>query len=132
VLPAPISTPCKPTLKTALDLASGCHRAYLQADDHTRRLLNQALFKAIYIDEDGVRAELTEPFKTLLGPEVLQAADRGQQRAEAWSPSAAAECPIEGEGGHSGVRHNWSAAYIRRIRAQAQNGQTCAIQQGAG
>jgi hypothetical protein len=31
-------------LKTALDLAGDCHRAYLQGGDHTRRLLNQALF----------------------------------------------------------------------------------------
>jgi hypothetical protein len=57
--------------KFALDLASDCHRAYLQADDRTRRLLNQALFDMIYIDEDGVRAALTEPFKTLLGPASL-------------------------------------------------------------
>ncbi|SDI89756.1 Site-specific DNA recombinase [Frankineae bacterium MT45] len=54
-------------LKTALDFASNCHAAYLRANDHTRRLLNQAFFEKLYIEEDGVRGYFAGPFKTLLG-----------------------------------------------------------------
>lgn len=81
-------------LKLALDLAGDCHRAYLQADDRTRRLLNQALFDMLYIDEDGVRAALAEPFKTLLGPEVMGAAPRGHRPRPA-APSTA-KAPTKG------------------------------------
>ena len=118
-------------LQFALDLAGDCHRAYLQADDHTRRLLNQALFEMIYIDEDGVRAALAEPFKTLLGPDVMDAAGRGR-RPKAAAPSTA-KVPINGPKSRSDVRHDWSAAYIRRIRAERlKTNKPAPDQRGAG
>jgi site-specific DNA recombinase len=53
-------------LKVALNFASDCHRAYVQASDHVRRRFNQAFFTHIYVDEDTVRTELAEPFRMLL------------------------------------------------------------------
>ena len=59
-------------LADTLDLTRDCHGAYLQANDHTRRLFNQAFFAKIYIDEDdetrerSVRVDYNEPFDHLL------------------------------------------------------------------
>jgi site-specific DNA recombinase len=61
-------------LVAALDLARDCHGAYLAADPYLRRLFNQAFFTHLYIDEDGVHAELAEPFGLLLDGKVLDAA----------------------------------------------------------
>jgi hypothetical protein len=51
-----------------------------------------------------------------LGPEVVDASGRGHQ------PKAAApgtpDAPTEALRSRAGVRHDWSAAYIRHIRAQ--------------
>ena len=55
-----------------LDLTRDCHSAYLQANDHTRCLFNQAFFAKIYFDEDDetreqtVRVNYNEPFDSLL------------------------------------------------------------------
>ncbi|MGH3630851.1 MAG: recombinase family protein [Sciscionella sp.] len=54
-------------LARALDLAEDCHTAYLSAEPALRRLFNQAFFTRLYIDQDGVRGELAEPFDVLLG-----------------------------------------------------------------
>lgn len=119
-------------LRTALDLASDCHRAYVHADDQTRRLLNQALFEAIYIDEDGAHATLAEPFRTLLGPEVMEAVDRGEEPAEAPAPSAS-KCTPKKQESRASARHDWSTAYIRRIRAQRPRpNKTLTVQHGEG
>ncbi len=54
-------------LQRALDLAGDCGRAYAEAPDDIRRAMNQALFTAIYVEDDQhVRGELAEPFKTIL------------------------------------------------------------------
>ncbi len=54
-------------LADCLDLARDCHAAYLQADDNTRRLFNQAFFHKIYIDEDDtVRFDYNPPYDQLL------------------------------------------------------------------
>ncbi len=59
-------------LADTLDLTRDCHTAYLEANDSTRRLFNQAFFARIYIDEDDetreqtVRVDYNEPFDTLL------------------------------------------------------------------
>ena len=59
-------------LADTLDLTRDCHGAYLQANDHTRRLFNQAFFAKIYIDEDdetrerSVRVDYNQPFDHLL------------------------------------------------------------------
>lgn len=60
------------TLADTLDLTRDCHVAYLEANDRTRRLFNQAFFAKIYIDEDDetrertVRVDYNEPFDNLL------------------------------------------------------------------
>jgi DNA invertase Pin-like site-specific DNA recombinase len=103
-------------LKTALDFATDCHRAYLAANHQTRRLLNQALFEALYIEIDGVRASFAEPFKTMLGPEVMRAVGRQGETAHK------AEEPAAVSAGNKSVVHvvrqDWSAVYLRHIRAQ--------------
>ncbi len=59
-------------LADTLDLTRDCHTAYLEADNSTRRLFNQAFFAKIYIDEDDetreqtVRVDYNEPFDHLL------------------------------------------------------------------
>ncbi len=59
-------------LADTLDLTRDCHSAYLEANDSTRRLFNQAFFAKIYIDEDdetrerSVRVDYNEPFDSLL------------------------------------------------------------------
>jgi site-specific DNA recombinase len=59
-------------LAEALDLTRDCHAAYLEANEPTRRLFNQAFFTKIYIDEDepnrqrSVRVDYNQPFDNLL------------------------------------------------------------------
>jgi hypothetical protein len=59
-------------LTDTLDLTRDCHAAYLEANDSTRRLFNQAFFAKIYIDEDyetrerTVRVDYNSPFDDLL------------------------------------------------------------------
>lgn len=59
-------------LADTLDLTRDCHAAYLEANDSTRRLFNQAFFAKIYIDEDDetrertVRVDYNSPFDDLL------------------------------------------------------------------
>ena len=54
-------------LDQALDLIEDCQTAYLQATDPVRRLMNQAFFIRLLVDDDGVRGELAQPFATLVG-----------------------------------------------------------------
>ena len=59
------------TLSHAADWSS----AYAEATPTIRRQMNQAIFKAIYIDDEGnVTSEYNEPFDLLLGPELTKAA----------------------------------------------------------
>ncbi|HWY90813.1 MAG TPA: hypothetical protein VNY31_09105, partial [Solirubrobacteraceae bacterium] len=55
------------TLDLALEiLREDLHDLYLRADDTIRRLLNQAIFNALYLgDETVINVELTEPFAAL-------------------------------------------------------------------
>ena len=59
-------------LADTLDLTRDCYAAYLEANDSTRRLFNQAFFAKIYIDEDDetrertVRVDYNQPFDNLL------------------------------------------------------------------
>ena len=59
-------------LADTLDLTRDCHAAYLEANENTRRLFNQAFFTRIYIDEDdesrerSVRVDYNQPFDDLL------------------------------------------------------------------
>ncbi len=55
------------TVEHAVREAEDCHRAYLQSDEHGRRLMNQAFFKRVLVTEDGVVGwEYSEPFATLM------------------------------------------------------------------
>jgi site-specific DNA recombinase len=101
------------------DQLGHCHRAYLDADPQTRRLFNQALFERLYLDEDGIRVRLAEPFKTLLGPEAMTVAGRrGDTGRQTSSSGQGAERAVIYESRAPVVGHDWSTAYIRHIRAQ--------------
>jgi site-specific DNA recombinase len=63
-------------LTVALTLLDHPQQGYLQARPHVRRLLNQAFFVKLYLEDDGLRAELAEPFATLLGPDLRAALAR--------------------------------------------------------
>ena len=55
------------TLNLALEIVSeDLQTLYKQADNNIRRLINQAIFKALYIcDDDITRTELAKPFAQL-------------------------------------------------------------------
>lgn len=56
-------------LKKALDLIENCGRTYKLADEHIKRIFNQALLGAIWIEMDGnITTELAEPFKSMIQP----------------------------------------------------------------
>jgi site-specific DNA recombinase len=84
------------TLDLALEMAQDCAKVYLQGTPLVRRLMNQGLFKKLYIGEDGSveRFEMTEPFGTLLDPGLLEqlAAERdGTTRPDAQANEAQQE-----------------------------------------
>ena len=55
------------SLVLALDLIEDCGHTYRLADDTTKRLLNQAIFKGFYIHSDSlITAELAEPYDQIL------------------------------------------------------------------
>ena len=56
-------------LGLALDLIEDCGRAYKSADEHIKRLFNQALFSRLLVNRDGgIVAEFTQPYHSLLSP----------------------------------------------------------------
>jgi hypothetical protein len=62
-------------LTKALSLVQECEAAYRDSPDRLRRQFNQAFFKRLPIDDEyKVTGELAEPFETLLGEEIRQAA----------------------------------------------------------
>ena len=62
-------------LTKALELARDCESAYREASDKVRRQFNQVFFRRLLIDDHyEVTGELEEPFETLLGDEIRQAA----------------------------------------------------------
>jgi site-specific DNA recombinase len=104
-------------LTVALDLATDCYRAYMDANDQTRRLLNQAFFERFYVDDEP-RADLAEPFRTLLGPEILQVAGFGGdagivigERAKTLNTTA----PSDSQPG-------WSLHHLRAMRRRTLAG----------
>ena len=70
-------------LDQALDLIEDCQAAYRQATDLVRRLMNQAFFVRLLVDDNGVRGELAEPFATLVSLVAVQ----GPQRNPLTGPS---------------------------------------------
>lgn len=62
----------------ALTLLEDPQAAYLRSDEHQRRLFNQAIFQALYVEEDKITGhELREPFARL---HALQAAREDASR----------------------------------------------------
>ncbi len=56
-------------LQKAFDLVEDCGRTYKYAEDHIKRIINQALCERIWIEPDGnVTADFAEPFKTIVAP----------------------------------------------------------------
>ncbi|WP_352231285.1 recombinase zinc beta ribbon domain-containing protein [Actinomadura sp. NBRC 104412] len=49
----------------ALTLLTDPQGAYLRSDDHQRRLMNQGIFQALYVEEDTITSQLREPFASL-------------------------------------------------------------------
>jgi site-specific DNA recombinase len=98
-------------LADTLDLTRDCHAAYLEADDNTRRLFNQAFFSKIYIDEDDqtrertVRMEYNQPFDDLLSrlvpAKVHQGLQAEKQSSRLDARTGGSQCssgPLEGQG----------------------------------
>ena len=56
-------------LSEALELMEDCGRTYRLAEDHLKKLLNQAIFSKLWIEKDGrVTAEFAKPFDVLVTP----------------------------------------------------------------
>jgi hypothetical protein len=56
-------------LGKALDMIENCGRTYRLAEDHIKKILNQALGVNIWIGSEGkITTELSEPFKSMLQP----------------------------------------------------------------
>lgn len=77
-------------LDQALMIAGNCAREYLATEvtPAIRRMFNQGLFRALYIDPGGEveRYELTEPFATVLDPNLLS--DLAEEREAGRQPDA--------------------------------------------
>ena len=61
-------------LQAELDYATNWSKGYMRAGQHERRLFNQAFFTRFEVKDDAVTSELAEPFRTLFGAEVAEAA----------------------------------------------------------
>ncbi|MHB1522223.1 MAG: recombinase family protein [Ferrimicrobium sp.] len=111
-------------LADTLDLTRDCHTAYLEADNSTRRLFNQAFFAKIYIDEDDetreqtVRVDYNEPFDHLLSrliPARMHHELEAKKTARPALPEGGSEVNTEGtaevQGSHTdtlvGRLRNW-------------------------
>lgn len=56
-------------LSEALELMEDCGRTYRLAEDHLKKLLNQAIFSKLWVEKDGhVTAEFAKPFDVLITP----------------------------------------------------------------
>jgi hypothetical protein len=78
-------------LDKALGFASRWHEAYLAAGPLIRRHLNQAIFSAIYVGDEGeVRSRLAQPFSLLFDPTLARSVvgtdieERDESRDELW------------------------------------------------
>jgi site-specific DNA recombinase len=85
-------------IEIAMTFASDWHHAYRASSDKERRRLNRAIFQKIFVLDNGeISDEMAEPFRTLLGREVGQAAidrfhltrDESEAIDEAWAQLSA-------------------------------------------
>lgn len=101
-------------LDDTLDLTRDCHAAYLEANEPTRRLFNQAFFDKIYIDEDSdtrersVRVDYNQPFNHLLAR--LVPARVHQQLQMSATTTAHREDPAGGSGASPGLTNGVAEA----------------------
>jgi site-specific DNA recombinase len=68
-------------LERCLEIVKDCHNAYLNAKPRYRRLMNQAVFSQLLVD-DVMEAQLTEEFGLLLTPDILQPLGAIQKQEE--------------------------------------------------
>ncbi len=107
-------------IEACLQLLEDPQGLYQRCDDQQRRRLNQALFEALYIDEDlngGVRVshQLKEPFDTLHTAQSQHLAPAGREEATA-NLQAAARAPKRhsphSQPGTGAARHQTGAALV--------------------
>ena len=94
------------TLHQALTVASTCREQYLAAPPHIRRQINQGFFTRLLIAPDGSveRAELTEPFATLLADTSHEAVGCAQDAPDVSGAVPATEAPSSMPRHASGAR----------------------------
>ena len=68
-------------ISLAFDLIEDCGNTYRMANDNIKRLMNQALFEKIWIEEDGhVTTEFTNVYKHIAQPVINEIASRNTQK----------------------------------------------------
>lgn len=68
-------------LTDALELVEDCGKTYRLAADHIKRMMNQAIFSKLWIEEDGhVTAEFADPFNIIMKPLVSVLEECKQQK----------------------------------------------------
>ena len=71
----------KERLHEALDLIEDCGKTYRLADNHVKRMMNQAIFSKLWVEKDGqVTAEFTPLFQMIVKPIENIAAHCKQQK----------------------------------------------------
>ncbi len=126
-------------IRAALDLLAEPHRLYEHAGERDRRLLNQAIFQRLYVDDNAVTEErLNEPFDELLyfrrtqrvvyeraGAEQPRGALAGASRVELATKVGLLETALAGGGSSraamvevAGIEPASSGTRARLLRAQ--------------
>lgn len=78
-------------LDGAVLLLDEVHRLYAAVDDPNRRLLNQALFEMVLIEDEGeAEPRFKEPFGAIVGAERAEHSQRQPQKEESVAPAGAA------------------------------------------
>lgn len=68
-------------LTDALELVEDCGKTYRLVEDHIKRMMNQAIFSKLWIEEDGhVTAEFADPFNIIMKPLVSVLEECKQQK----------------------------------------------------
>jgi hypothetical protein len=63
-------------LRRAMEFLTNCYQTYIMSPPNVRRQLNQAVFEAFFVSQDGsLEAKPTEAFRTFLRTDALRPAD---------------------------------------------------------